>query len=196
MDRKSPTNNFHVAHSDHTLESLCCHPFCFCEAGSTKRQGAEWAEHTDSVCVTGARGATDSASDFESGGCGFESRRACFGIAVGRWSSGMILALGARGRGFNSRTAPVFAEIAVSILIICAHNEALRQLPLAHYPNRVLFDGTSLRSSAKIGTIQRRLAWPLRKDDTHKSRMYHFYFFLFRKKKLNKTNWTRYLKKK
>ena len=34
------------------------------------------------------------------------------------------------------------------------------------------------RSSAKIGTIQRRLAWPLRKDDTHKSRMYHFYFAL------------------
>lgn len=33
----------------------------------------------------------------------------------------------------------------------------------------------SLRgSSVKIGTIQRRLAWPLRKDDTHKSRMYHF----------------------
>ena len=25
------------------------------------------------------------------------------------------------------------------------------------------------RSSVKIGTIQRRLAWPLRKDDTHKS---------------------------
>jgi len=31
------------------------------------------------------------------------------------------------------------------------------------------------RSSAKIGTIQRRLAWPLRKDDTHKSRMYLFF---------------------
>ena len=29
----------------------------------------------------------------------------------------------------------------------------------------------------KIGTIQRRLAWPLRKDDTHKSRTYHFFFF-------------------
>ena len=29
----------------------------------------------------------------------------------------------------------------------------------------------SLRgSSVKIGTIQRRLAWPLRKDDTHESR--------------------------
>ena len=25
-------------------------------------------------------------------------------------------------------------------------------------------------SSVTIGTIQRRLAWPLRKDDTHKSR--------------------------
>ena len=34
----------------------------------------------------------------------------------------------------------------------------------------------SLRgSSVKIGTIQRRLAWPLRKDDTHKSRsVYNF----------------------
>ncbi|OEL21533.1 hypothetical protein BAE44_0017448, partial [Dichanthelium oligosanthes] len=27
-----------------------------------------------------------------------------------------------------------------------------------------------LETSDKIGTIQRRLAWPLRKDDTHKSR--------------------------
>ena len=29
---------------------------------------------------------------------------------------------------------------------------------------------SSRGSSVKIGTIQRRLAWPLRKDDTHKSR--------------------------
>ena len=30
----------------------------------------------------------------------------------------------------------------------------------------------SLRGSpVNIGTIQRRLAWPLRKDDTHKSRI-------------------------
>ena len=35
----------------------------------------------------------------------------------------------------------------------------------------VLVSVDSLRgSSVKIGTIQRRLAWPLRKDDTHKSR--------------------------
>ena len=30
----------------------------------------------------------------------------CHNVSVGRWSSGMILASGARGRGFNSRTAP------------------------------------------------------------------------------------------
>ena len=31
-------------------------------------------------------------------------------------------------------------------------------------------------SSVKIGTIQRRLAWPLRKDDTHKSRSVNNFF--------------------
>ena len=37
----------------------------------------------------------------------------------------------------------------------------------------------SLRgSSVKIGTIQRRLAWPLRKDDTHKSRSVNHFFAL------------------
>ena len=35
------------------------------------------------------------------------------------------------------------------------------------------------RSSVKIGTIQRRLAWPLRKDDTHKSRSVHNFFLKF-----------------
>ena len=38
----------------------------------------------------------------------------------------------------------------------------------------------SLRgSSVKIGTIQRRLAWPLRKDDTHKSRSVNNFFVEF-----------------
>ena len=37
----------------------------------------------------------------------------------------------------------------------------------------------SLRgSSDKIGTIQRRFAWPLRKDDTHKSRSVNIFFVL------------------
>ena len=33
--------------------------------------------------------------------------------------------------------------------------------------------------SVKIGTIQRRLAWPLRKDDTHKSRSVNNFFVFF-----------------
>ena len=39
----------------------------------------------------------------------------------------------------------------------------------------------SLRgSSVKIGTIQRRLAWPLRKDDTHKSRsVNNIYIYIY-----------------
>jgi len=39
--------------------------------------------------------------------------------------------------------------------------------------------GFPLGSSVKIGTMQRRLAWPLRKDDTHKSRsVYNFLDFI------------------
>ena len=39
--------------------------------------------------------------------------------------------------------------------------------------------GVKAVSYDKIGTIQRRLAWPLRKDDTHKSRTYHFFLRFF-----------------
>ena len=35
---------------------------------------------------------------------------------------------------------------------------------------RSWFTDSLRRSSVNIGTMQRRLAWPLRKDDTHKSR--------------------------
>ena len=42
---------------------------------------------------------------------------------------------------------------------------------------QVYLDPDSLRgSSVKIGTIQRKLAWPLRKDDTHKSRSVNIMF--------------------
>ena len=37
----------------------------------------------------------------------------------------------------------------------------------------------SLETSDKIGTIRRRLAWLLRKDDTHKSRNGPSIFYLF-----------------
>ena len=38
------------------------------------------------------------------------------------------------------------------------------------YTLSVAYASVSSETSDKIGTIQRRLAWPLRKDDTHKSR--------------------------
>ena len=44
------------------------------------------------------------------------------------------------------------------------------------------FLGSLRGSSVKIGTIQRRLAWPLRKDDTHKSRSVNNFLFLFLEK--------------
>ena len=47
-------------------------------------------------------------------------------------------------------------------------NFMLRASPVTSFLKHFILD--SLRgSSVKIGTIQRRLAWPLRKDDTHKS---------------------------
>ena len=100
----------------------------------------------------------------------------------GRWSSGMILALGARGRGFNSRTAPFPHKLFFHTNFFfsppaTAHGPHKTTQPIATGPFILLVAQTVeplTRSSAKIGTIQRRLAWPLRKDDTHKSRMYHF----------------------
>ena len=44
----------------------------------------------------------------------------------------------------------------------------------------ILFLDSPRRSSDKIGTIQRRVAWPLRKDDTHKSRRVTKFFWLLR----------------
>jgi len=49
----------------------------------------------------------------------------------------------------------------------------LRDMPTESTPSklpRTLCLDSLRGSSVKIGTIQRRLAWPLRKDDTHKSR--------------------------
>ncbi|GMP30089.1 hypothetical protein CsSME_00004915 [Camellia sinensis var. sinensis] len=46
-------------------------------------------------------------------------------------------------------------------------------------------------TSDKIGTIQRRLAWPLRKDDTHKSRNDALLFTFFLNKILQKNRRSR-----
>ena len=46
-------------------------------------------------------------------------------------------------------------------------------------PPRILTSDSLRGSSVKIGTIQRRLAWPLRKDDTHKSRSVNNFFEIF-----------------
>ena len=55
----------------------------------------------------------------------------CHKVSVGRWSSGMILASGARGRGFNSRTAPVqfFAVLVDFFLILTLGLKAELQQP-------------------------------------------------------------------
>ena len=46
----------------------------------------------------------------------------------------------------------------------------MRRLVRVFLYRRVGDEVVSSETSDKIGTIQRRLAWPLRKDDTHKSR--------------------------
>ena len=65
----------------------------------------------------------------------------------------------------GSLKSPIPMQEQRMILISCA----------IFYRAREVLD--SLRgSSVKIGTIQRRLAWPLRKDDTHKSRSVNNFF--------------------
>ena len=71
-------------------------------------------------------------------------------------------------------------DVVVQTLLATVQKGVARDLPAAarsHTFESQNFPGVldSLRgSSGKIGTIQGRLAWPLRKDDTHKSRSENF----------------------
>ena len=51
--------------------------------------------------------------------------------------------------------------------------------------NVICVSSETFWSSDKIGTIQRRLAWPLRKDDTHKSRRVNCFFLVFLKRSVD-----------
>ena len=86
--------------------------------------------------------------------------------------------------------SPTLSPIALPVLVLCrkkrtntkfhrfacALTVSIRPRQLERHRSEKTMD--SLRgSSVKIGTIQRRLAWPLRKDDTHKSRSVHNFLF-------------------
>ena len=61
--------------------------------------------------------------------------------------------------------------------VVCADATRRPQRPEStyKYSDFSLISGPALLASTKLGTIQRRLAWPLRKDDTHNSRRIDYY---------------------
>ena len=73
---------------------------------------------------------------------------------------------GGRGRGIVAVAFVVAAGVAVRWCVCC------------QCCSQTVSPDALRGSSVKIGTIQRRLAWPLRKDDTHKSRSVNNFFDL------------------
>ena len=69
-------------------------------------------------------------------------------------------------------------ELLTQQMLLSRHMPTIaEQLTASGIPLAIQAPLDSLRgSSVKIGTIQRRLAWPLRKDDTHKSRSVSNFF--------------------
>ena len=63
-----------------------------------------------------------------------------------------------------------FEEFVEQVWILKRYRE------ISHWWEDDIESGFPLGSSVKIGTIQRRLAWPLRKDDTHKSSSVYIFF--------------------
>ena len=85
---------------------------------------------------------------------------------------GNIRACHARARGSIPRSG---AHFAVARKEDSNHLVANKPFTLTPNKSKIITLDPLWGASEKIGTIQRRLAWPLRKDDTHKSRMYHFF---------------------
>ena len=74
------------------------------------------------------------------------------------------------GMGSGRNVAVSAGAYALLLNIFCIMGQHVHQPTLLDSPRR---------SSDKIGTIQRRLAWPLRKDDTHKSRRVTKFFLVY-----------------
>ena len=80
--------------------------------------------------------------------------------------------MGARGHGFNSRTAPTIFFLPV---LLRSHKRSATGAGAELSARFTEQAEPRKRSSAKIGTIQRRLAWPLRKDDTQIREAFHIF---------------------
>ena len=68
------------------------------------------------------------------------------------------------------------AGVSTCVCVSSVHNIPTRQTPAPQIDADASRLEPRKRSSAKIGTIQRRLAWPLRRDDTHTNREVHVFF--------------------
>jgi hypothetical protein len=73
------------------------------------------------------------------------------------------------------RIIPLFSSITHPMLGYRNQGRGVGRFNLYTNSTGLWVSGVKTVSYDKIGTIQRRLAWPLRKDDTHKSRTYHFF---------------------
>ena len=87
-------------------------PAQYCGGGP--RGNRRWCTFCHNKCSCGPMA---KACDYESRDWGFESLQGCFYLYIskGQWSSGMILASGARGRGFDSPLAPFLSKAVASV---------------------------------------------------------------------------------
>ena len=100
-------------------------------------------------------------------------RLRCFYVALRAHFHRLYYFIHCRNSGPNSRECPDCGCVEVTCWARITRGR--REIAACLLPKHNILD--SLRgSSVKIGTIQRRFAWPLRKDDTHKSKSVNFFF--------------------